>query len=304
MVRLVRQSSRECGQQDMAGKLNGSSRLWNREASRPLSSPPKNGLIALWSATNRWCVVKCVSQKRNRSNNKNDWYNILVSFIFKFISVYIRLIYKNSVISVNEKRLPGNTKKWTLVRSWLITVRLVLSWAAWSIKTVKYSGIKTLESWGHQHSATVEWWEEQDRPDCMYHSHLHDFSYSLPLVPLLSFLSRPGVWATFLWGAQKWRGECHHHSHVACHESDACQLADSHHERQVCVIACRSDASTGVRVCVCQSDVSTGMCVNLMLVECVCVNLMLVKLLIPIKNNCDTLSCPRMEKSHCGRTRM
>ena len=46
--------------------------------------PPKNGLIALWSATNRWYVVKCVSQKRNRSNNKNEWYNILVNFIFRF----------------------------------------------------------------------------------------------------------------------------------------------------------------------------------------------------------------------------
>ena len=43
--------------------------------------------------------------------------------------VYIRLIYVYSVISVNDKRLPGNTKKWTLVRSWLIRVRLVHSWA-------------------------------------------------------------------------------------------------------------------------------------------------------------------------------
>ena len=46
--------------------------------------PPKNGLIALWSATNRWYVVKCVSQKRNWSNNKSQWYNILVTFILKF----------------------------------------------------------------------------------------------------------------------------------------------------------------------------------------------------------------------------
>jgi len=28
--------------------------------------------------------AKCVSQKRNRSNNKNEWYNILVNFIFEF----------------------------------------------------------------------------------------------------------------------------------------------------------------------------------------------------------------------------
>jgi len=46
--------------------------------------PPMNGIIALWTATNRWYVVKYVSQQRNRSNNKNEWYNILVSFIFKF----------------------------------------------------------------------------------------------------------------------------------------------------------------------------------------------------------------------------
>ena len=33
--------------------------------------PPNNGLNALWSATNPWYVVKCVSQKRNWSNNKH-----------------------------------------------------------------------------------------------------------------------------------------------------------------------------------------------------------------------------------------
>jgi len=44
---------------------------------------PKDGIIALWLATNRWYVVKFVSQKRNQSNNKNQWYNILVTFIFK-----------------------------------------------------------------------------------------------------------------------------------------------------------------------------------------------------------------------------
>jgi len=46
--------------------------------------PPKDGEIALWSATNRWYVVKYVSQKRNQSNSKDRWYNILVTFIFKF----------------------------------------------------------------------------------------------------------------------------------------------------------------------------------------------------------------------------
>jgi len=43
----------------------------------------KDGEIALWSATNCWYVVKCVSQKRNQSNNKKRWYNILVIFTFK-----------------------------------------------------------------------------------------------------------------------------------------------------------------------------------------------------------------------------
>jgi len=43
--------------------------------------------------------------------------------------IYVGLKYVYSVISVVEKRLPGNTKKWTLVRSWLIRVRLVHSWA-------------------------------------------------------------------------------------------------------------------------------------------------------------------------------
>jgi len=35
-------------------------------------APPKNGPIALWSATNRSYIVKCVSQKRNGSNNKKN----------------------------------------------------------------------------------------------------------------------------------------------------------------------------------------------------------------------------------------
>jgi len=80
--------------------------------------PPKNEIIALWSATNRCCVVKCVSQKKNWSNNNIQWYNILVTLIFKFKAVYIRLKYVYSVISVIDKRLHGNTKKWTLVRLW------------------------------------------------------------------------------------------------------------------------------------------------------------------------------------------
>ena len=37
-----------------------------------------------------------------------------------------------SVISVNDKRLPGNTEKWTIIRSWLIRVRLVHSEHSWA----------------------------------------------------------------------------------------------------------------------------------------------------------------------------
>ena len=39
------------------------------------------------------------------------------------------LKYAYSVISVIDKRLPGNTKKWTLVLSWTARVRLVHPWA-------------------------------------------------------------------------------------------------------------------------------------------------------------------------------
>ena len=93
--------------------------------------PPKNGLIALWSATNRWYVVKYFSQTRIWSNIKIQRYNNFVTFILNSPIVYIRLKYVYSVISVIETRLPvpGNTKKWTLVSSWLIQVRLVHSWA-------------------------------------------------------------------------------------------------------------------------------------------------------------------------------
>jgi len=50
------------------------------------------------------------------------------------------LKYLYSVISVIEKRLPGNTTKWTLVSSWTARVRLVHSWA--DIYTYIYIGPK------------------------------------------------------------------------------------------------------------------------------------------------------------------
>ena len=62
--------------------------------------PPKDGEIALWSATNRWFVVKCVAQTRSQSNNKNEWYNISVTFINKFnCSQYETKIYLLSNLS-------------------------------------------------------------------------------------------------------------------------------------------------------------------------------------------------------------
>ena len=45
---------------------------------------------ALWSATNSWYVVKCVSRNRNQSNNKQQWYNILVNFIVKLNSSQLK----------------------------------------------------------------------------------------------------------------------------------------------------------------------------------------------------------------------
>jgi len=48
----------------------------------PYRLPPKNGLIALWPNTR---AVKCeysVSQKHNGFNNKDDWYNFLLTFVF------------------------------------------------------------------------------------------------------------------------------------------------------------------------------------------------------------------------------
>ena len=78
--------------------------------------PPKDGIIALWSASNRWYVVKCVSQNRNQSNNKNQWYNILVTFIFKLnFGQYETKIW---LLSNLVDSLPG----------WLIRVRLFHPW--------------------------------------------------------------------------------------------------------------------------------------------------------------------------------
>ena len=52
--------------------------------------PPKNREIALLLATNRWCVVKYVSQKQNKSNDKkqnkfNDqWYHTILQYFRDF----------------------------------------------------------------------------------------------------------------------------------------------------------------------------------------------------------------------------
>ena len=44
------------------------------------------------------------------------------------------LQYLYSVISVVDKRLPGNTKKLTLVRSWTARVQLVYSWVTYTCR--------------------------------------------------------------------------------------------------------------------------------------------------------------------------
>jgi len=51
-----------------------------------------------------------------------------------------------SVISVIDKRLPGNAKKWTLVRSWTARVRLVHSWAGKCRHTHTHTHTHTLFS--------------------------------------------------------------------------------------------------------------------------------------------------------------
>jgi len=55
----------------------------NRESTHSWTARERS-VHKLCSATNRWYVVKCASQKWNWSNNKSQWYNILVTFIFKF----------------------------------------------------------------------------------------------------------------------------------------------------------------------------------------------------------------------------
>jgi len=44
----------------------------------------KNGEIVLLFTTNCWNAVKCVSQKQDKVNDKSQWYNVLVTFIFEF----------------------------------------------------------------------------------------------------------------------------------------------------------------------------------------------------------------------------
>ena len=45
--------------------------------------PPKNGVVALWPNTREVKCKYCVSQKRNEANNKNQWFNMLLTFIFE-----------------------------------------------------------------------------------------------------------------------------------------------------------------------------------------------------------------------------
>jgi len=47
-------------------------------------NPPRNGEIALWLLMNSLMCSKYVAQERNESNNKNQWYDILLNLIFEF----------------------------------------------------------------------------------------------------------------------------------------------------------------------------------------------------------------------------
>jgi len=48
---------------------------------QPAHMPPKNGEITLLLPTNSLMRSKHVSQKRNESIDKDQWYNILLEFI-------------------------------------------------------------------------------------------------------------------------------------------------------------------------------------------------------------------------------
>ena len=56
----------------------------NTESSHAYQEPPKNGEIALWSNKRVVKYKYCVSQKQNGFDNKIQWYNILLTFIFQF----------------------------------------------------------------------------------------------------------------------------------------------------------------------------------------------------------------------------
>jgi len=79
--------------------------------------PRKNGDIALYLATNCWCLVNYVSHKRNESNGGNQWCSILLTFMFSFTTgVFGRIKYVYSVISVHLDWLLANTKMWPIDR--------------------------------------------------------------------------------------------------------------------------------------------------------------------------------------------
>ena len=78
--------------------------------------PPKNGLIALWPNTR---VVKCKYYHKNKvgsiiRSNGAIFYSVV--YVKSRIG-FNELKYLYSVISVIDKRLPGDTKKWTLMMS-------------------------------------------------------------------------------------------------------------------------------------------------------------------------------------------
>ena len=78
------------------------------------------------------------------------------------------LKYLYSVISVIDKRLPGNTKKWTLVRSWTARVRLVHPWAACLLYKINHmSNVKFVTS--HMNGVCLIWMSHFARGWVMSH---------------------------------------------------------------------------------------------------------------------------------------
>jgi len=103
--------------------------------------------IILLLATNFWYVVKCDLQKGNWSNKINRWNSILVTFIFKLMSLRVKYLY-----SVKMKRLSGNTINWQSARSRAIFVFFARPFSAFP---TPLSHPRTLGIWGSWQPQTL-----------------------------------------------------------------------------------------------------------------------------------------------------